>query len=362
MLGKIEELGDSVYKAAGNDKAEKFIRTTEDIADYVGVQSGPEMRVLVKYRKETTYTKPKAPLPAGITTRAQKKADDADSVETDPDGGESTNMTEYKADLEIYHRDSRKYRENKAKTFVIILGQCTEDVKSVLLNGGGLAQLEIDSDVVGILNKLEAIAMSTTGVDEEYVTLAGSFRRLASLQQGPKESVAKYHKRFMISANVLAGQWGDFHPSKLATNITKDEAKDKFLARLFLTGADKVRFGQLIENLKNNHISKKDNYPESLEATLRLLSNYQETQKGSGKYDSLGHSFAQTQKKNEKKCYLCGGTGHIKKDCPNRTSLAQATNDDDSADETTSRASVRQRRRSGSRDRRDLVAWSTSDY
>jgi hypothetical protein len=47
--------------------------------------------------------------------------------------------------------------------------------------------------------------------------------------------------------------------------------QDKFLARIFLIGSDKRRFGMLVEDLNNSYIAGKDNYPKSLDATLKLL-------------------------------------------------------------------------------------------
>jgi hypothetical protein len=106
--------------------------------------------------------------------------------------------------------------------------------------GGGLNDLEVNLDVLGLLEKLESMAFSTGGVQESFVTLVGSLRRLTDLRQGPQEGVAKYYKRFKISVDVLGGHWGDFHPTNLGKyGVTKEEAQDRFLARVFLMGADK---------------------------------------------------------------------------------------------------------------------------
>jgi hypothetical protein len=40
-------------------------------------------------------------------------------------------------------------------------------------------------------------------------------------------------------------------------------------------GADKGRFGSLLDKLQSKYIGGKDRYPKSLEGTLRLLSKYQ---------------------------------------------------------------------------------------
>jgi hypothetical protein len=46
--GKIEELGQLVYKSNTKDSADMYIRTTEVVADYIGKEYGKDMRMLVK--------------------------------------------------------------------------------------------------------------------------------------------------------------------------------------------------------------------------------------------------------------------------------------------------------------------------
>jgi hypothetical protein len=168
--------------------------------------------MLVKNRAEAVFTKPTMPTAAKVTTRSQAGA------ETKVSGSvSSAQMADYKAELDNYHRHTWAYhRENKAKVFVVILGQCTVAVMSRLENGGGLTNLEVSLDVIGLLEKLESMAFSTGGVQEPFVILIGSLRRLTDIRQGPQEGVAKYYKWFKISADVLGGHWGDFHPSNLA--------------------------------------------------------------------------------------------------------------------------------------------------
>jgi hypothetical protein len=52
-------------------------------------------------------------------------------------------------------------------------------------------------------------------------------------------------------------------------------ARDKYLSMIFLAGADKARFGTLIENLNNSYLAGNDQYPVSLDGTLTLLFHYQ---------------------------------------------------------------------------------------
>jgi hypothetical protein len=62
-----------------------------------------------------------------VQTWAKEAAKDTDVVNTGP--VDSVQMAEYKAELNIYHKDTQEYQSNKEKVFIFILGQCTEAVK-----------------------------------------------------------------------------------------------------------------------------------------------------------------------------------------------------------------------------------------
>jgi hypothetical protein len=100
VLGKEEKLGELVYKFNTKDQADMYLRTTEAIADFVGVEYGRDTRMLVKHGTEKTFTKPRIPRSDGTTPGLMEK---------------------YKTELRIFHRDKKEFQDNKAKVFVIIL-------------------------------------------------------------------------------------------------------------------------------------------------------------------------------------------------------------------------------------------------
>jgi hypothetical protein len=59
LLGKEEKLGELVYKFNTKDQADMYLCTTEAIVDFVGIQYGKYMRMLVKHGTEKTFTKPR---------------------------------------------------------------------------------------------------------------------------------------------------------------------------------------------------------------------------------------------------------------------------------------------------------------
>jgi len=96
------------------------------------------------------------------------------------------------------------------------------------------------------------------------------------------------------------------------------------LGMIFLAGADKRRYGKLIDSLNNSYLTNMDNYPSDVNSTVTLLSHYQDHQQSLGirMHDNNGPmetSFAQFQKCKKKTrihCFKCNKFGHIQKDCP----------------------------------------------
>jgi hypothetical protein len=57
-----------VYKFNTKDQADMYLRTTEVITDFVGVEYGRDMRMLVTHGTEKTFTKERIPRSKDATT------------------------------------------------------------------------------------------------------------------------------------------------------------------------------------------------------------------------------------------------------------------------------------------------------
>jgi hypothetical protein len=100
LQGNIAELGNNVYQYGTRDQGDRFTRTTEAIADYVGREYSKEMRLLVKNQKEN---EPKEPV---MPDKEEAKLPFV--------------MKKYETELKQNYFKKERCEEHKAKIFVIV--------------------------------------------------------------------------------------------------------------------------------------------------------------------------------------------------------------------------------------------------
>ncbi len=157
----------------------------------------------------------------------------------------------------------------------------------------------------------------------------------------------------------------------------EEEANESVKVALLISGADKRRYGKLKDELANNYLLGIDQYPDTLDKAVRILSNYQTTRsnmpfrrsgpelglafiqrggrggrgrggrgRGTGRREittggganagggggdvstmtggSGGDGAIRTNSRCDSHCYNCGGTDHWAYECPQLSSEQQA--------------------------------------
>jgi hypothetical protein len=61
---------------------------------------------------------------------------------------------------------------------------------------------------------------------------------------------------------------------KAATLAVQRQSKERYLAAAIMIGADRSRFGTLLEDLQNDYLQKRDNYPKTMAESYNLLTNW----------------------------------------------------------------------------------------
>ena len=206
IKGAIEELGRNVHCYGRRHQAEFFTKTTEAIGDYVGREYSKDMRNLVIDGVELSLSMP--PEPPGQTNQYK--------------------IEKCKEDVKRYYCKSDKYKEQKAKVFTVIRGQCSLSMKNKLESDKDYKTWVKNDDVTSLLKKIKELTYSTTEVRYEYWTLVTSLGKLANMRQSEGETVPSYYKRFKNVVDIVESQWGDIHPIKLVmkeTDYTDDSKK-----------------------------------------------------------------------------------------------------------------------------------------
>jgi hypothetical protein len=114
-------------------------------------------------------------------------------------------------------------------------------------------------------------------------------------------------------------------PVHNTTSTHKIEAtqgdKDKCLTVVFLSAADKSRYGKMLEDLEKYYMKDSNNYPPNVTSTYNLKVNYKNFQRTASRLstDSEGVSCANIEKGNQDKsvikCYNCNYYGQYANEC-----------------------------------------------
>ena len=104
------------------------------------------------------------------------------------------------------------------------------------------------------------------------------------MRQDKNTSCQKYLESFMNTVEVIehsGGQIGnDVGLINNAPNKTgiyaKTYARDQYLPCVFLMGADRNRYGKLLENMENDYTQKQDRYPKTVNDAYSLMLNWKQ--------------------------------------------------------------------------------------
>ena len=257
-----------MYHYGAKNHSDEYVKTTEAIGNYVGREFGKNMRMIVLKGKEHP---PKLPNPP-------------DAVEDKDDVVSVVVWKAYEKGVDHYYKEDTKYREQKSRVFVIIMGQCTTAMKHKVEGSKGYDEMETNDDVVALLQLIKDLSFTNTNVQYPFFAVADQWRRVGLLHQFKDEPITTYYNRWMAHVEALESQYGPLVPNELVddTNgIDKPEAGQRFKACLFLLAVDRGRYGNVLEELNNQYLNGLKTYPLSVEGAVSMLTHRMTTGKQS---------------------------------------------------------------------------------
>ncbi len=273
--GKCKELKGRVYDCSDARQSDLFTRTTKEVAEYVGrtYKYSGNIRLVVKNMALPTLLAPVDPL----------------------EGASQTEERIWEKNVDEFVRQGNYLSENVKTLYSLIWGQCTDIMRQKLEALEDFDRMLAEGDGLAIL--LAIRDMLSNFQSQKYVPhlLHESKRRFYMCSQGRHTTTQAYLEQFKNMVDVIENSGGSLGPepgikqaiaAETGTDIGNmiaeqredlhQQAKSRYLAVAFILGSGRSRFGRLIENLENDYLQGRCNYPTTVTSAYNLLTNCKE--------------------------------------------------------------------------------------
>lgn len=346
--GRCDALKGHIYDyATPRVAADLYTKTTKEVAEYVGwtYKYGGDIHSAIEHGRKPSITKP---------VDVGKNASETDSLI-------------WKKQVDEYVKRVILLGENIKSVYSLIFGQCTEALQAKLAGQQDSKKISEQGDVIALLQNIKATMFSFQGQKHDAHALSDARRHFYALRQDKHTSCQQYLETFQNSVDVITHCGGNIGPDdglvdadlkrKGTTRSSagdstiaeaEAEAKERFLACLFLTGADRIRYGKLIEDLENSHTQGDNKYPRMLPLAYNLLVHWKQQQHQQSRppstphgsdgvaFATVGHDQQRGQESGSGagrtdrqrgaprtggnraniRCFRCGELGHYANKCP----------------------------------------------
>lgn len=320
--GDHDELNGFLYTYDSNARANQFNKTTKKIAQWAN--------------KELMFS---FDIEAAINDLEEQDTNDWKPTQTDAITSEIEKAI-MNEEVKEYMLRKRTYKNNKAKIFAIVIGQCYEALKVKLEGQSDWLTIHKEKDLVKLLKSIKVWMLNQQGERNPVLSTYHSIASLFRMRQHRNEELPDFKRRFEAAVDVLEHigvTFGgclvsiadkilqqDFNKTReLATddeaNRAETRAFDKLMAVAFIHSVDKARFEDVPTDLENMFLKGTNQYPPDITAAYKMLTNWSTPSKYREATGPDGANFAQGiipggrnggRDRSKDKCHRCGEIGH----------------------------------------------------
>jgi hypothetical protein len=255
----------------------RFQTVKDHVLEYIQQTFNNGRDVLISLKKEEVVDLSKEKPSLKISQAVDKEVNAREQIAFD---------IEYRFDIEEHHSRKKALEEGLLMAYALIKGDyCTETNQERIEDHPDYKSIILDNPIE--LLKVIKILVHTVRAQNPYVWMVDSIDRLINIKQ-QEDSLWDYVERFKqlrdvmvfhMGTNVLDGfveQMEDYgkerDPSKQAR--MKQEAWDRWMAYLFLKGADARKYGSITKKFLSEYSMGNNLYPKDLQVAVEILTNH----------------------------------------------------------------------------------------
>jgi hypothetical protein len=308
--GGKEELDGNHFDCTGYGQSDRYLKTVQKIADYVGqvYKCGGVTRTEVMSQTETKIQLP--PRPTGTTST---KGGVATNIPPD-----ALDISDYQSAKKMVDYQIHQQTENRQKLFSLIWQQSTESMHAKIKAHREYQGIEEALNGVDLLRIIKLICFHIE--DEKYVPQKVHEVKAAfyQLRQG-KSSDQAYQIKFMNVVQVIEQCGASLGEDPMTramvckdlgykTDTTRVSEIDKIsktvreytLGAALILGADPERYTSMIKGLKNASLAGRDEWPKNVTEAYNYLSKWEgDESNGHHSRDYDATSFVHNEDKKE---------------------------------------------------------------
>ena len=274
----ISKIATETFNTGQNKFATQFTQSRKNVANYLqrmSVNEGYLVAKMVRMGREQIIKLPPA---------------------IDPNAADANNQRIIRAkEVKKIAKRRLKLAESLKKGYPTLYDQCLQEVKDKLEVTDDWASIQRDQPLHELINKIEWICVGFDDHKQEVFNLVQALKTLFLYSQSNKETVEQYKQNFRVLWEMVEAFGGspgihegmidallkdNTQVAKVGSPMTsekkkaQEDATESVKAALLISGADKMRFGKLKDELDNNYLLGTDQYPDTFKKAMRILRNY----------------------------------------------------------------------------------------